>query len=504
MKLPGRTVACTIADAGYLPRAVVAAESIRAVHPDLEIVALLVGLARVPPAGELPFRALGLADLPHPPSPAMTFRYDAMALASALKPHLLEAVDAGLGPSRALYFDADTLALGRLDPFLAPLDRHAMTVNPILGAPPVTPVVSPEGLLRRTGLLSAGCFGIRFEPSSRRFLAFWRRQLERACTFDPWLGLVHDQSWFDFAPSFVDEVAFVRETAAHLGYWNVGEAALERRPQGWFHGGRPVGLLHATGFDPSRPERISRHLAAEHEPFAEPLGPLLQDYGRRVRAAAGRLGAVAPDPGLARFRGTDLSIPLACRRLVAAVDPLGERWPDPYEPVGASSCLSWLTEPLAFPSGTLVRAALALWESRTDLIDAFPDPCGRDLPGFVAWLLDHGGAADAGFDSRLLGAVGVGPPPAEIAPAAPEEARRAAPERRDPRAALWMALARMPEAPTAALLGEPVGRVETGASALPRAALLLHRFRPDLQRRFPDPAGFDRARFLAWWRAGAR
>jgi hypothetical protein len=492
-----RIAAATVATPGYLARACALARSLERHAPGLELFGLLAARReRFPAPGDLPFTPLFVEELEQPPTPAARFRCGG-DLAFALKPALVETLGAR-GVERILYLDADTQALAPLDPLLARLELHPLVVFPVIAAPPRTPVVAPEGLLRRTGLLSAGCFAARRERQIIEFLEFWRRQLERSAAADPWLGLLNDQSWFDFAAVFVDGVEVVRERAEHLGYWNLDGDRLERRGGAWTLAGRPVRILHASGFDPDRPDRLSRHLPAEQAAAARALAPLLADYAREVADCAARWPLPAGFDEPERFTGTDLEIPLAARALVAAVDPLGVRWPDPSDPRGPESFLSWLTAPVISEAGAMPRAALALWELRTDLVDAFPDPCGASLARFARWLIEDGGARTAGIDLRLLEALrveseGGGASGERRGGGAPGAPRR--PELRDPRGAALARRIADPGSPTAAWLDESVA----GDPPLPRTALLYHRRRPDLQRRFRDPAGADREAFARWF-----
>src|SRR6185295_19798585 len=88
------------------------------------------------------------------------------------------------------------------------------------------------------------------------------------------------------------------------------------------------------------------------------------------------------------------------------MDLKGRRWPNPYDIYNQDSYLAWLVEPISFPGGVLTRAALALWEQRDDLVRAFPDVCGRDLPRFADWLKHHGEGVRAGLHPIFLEPVG--------------------------------------------------------------------------------------------------
>ncbi|MFN7941952.1 MAG: hypothetical protein U0X73_10140 [Thermoanaerobaculia bacterium] len=494
-------VAATIATPSFWPRATVLAESLARQHPEIQLFALLLGEREdFPELERTPLTPVFPQELRPALAPALLFRADEIALAAALKPRLLEHLDRRRGARAALWLDADTWVLAALDSFLAKLALRPLVATPFLSRPPHEPVVSPESLLRRAGILSAGMFALRFELGTREFLAFWRRQLERGCRNDPWLGLLYDQNWFDFALSFVDDAAIARDPSLHLGYWNVGEGVLARGERGWTLDGSPVRVLHASGFDPSSPARVTRHLAEADVARVAGLAPLLAEYAAAVAAAPAAADPPSESLSPRRFRGLEVAIAPCLRRYLSAVDPLGERFPEPFDGAADDGFFAFLVEPLALAGGVLNRAALALWESRTDLIHAFPDPGGADLAAYVAWLTQSGEGERAGLDPVFLAGLRVGAATAADGVAAPtREKPRAAPaELRDPARAL-LATWRLDDlgGPPPWLV-EAVGVTPPGQSPLPRWAMLLHRVDPLLQRSFPDPVGADRRDFLTW------
>lgn len=495
--------ACTLATPRFIAAACLAAESFREQHPGIPTYGLLVGERDdFPGAERLPFQALRFEDLVTPPAASQRFRYDERALSCSLKASLLETLDRRFGVECALYLDADTWVLSPLGEILKMLERHPMVLFPVLGRAPRQPVVSPDGLLRRSGILSSGMFALRFTSGTRSFLDFWQRQLVRAAVHDPWLGILHDQTWFDFAVCFVDDVKIVRDRCYHLGYWNLDGGDIERSGEDFLLDGSPVRVFHASGFDPAAPERISGHLARDERQVTASLAPLVARYAERLSAVAVRWSGRSDLSPFSRFRGVDVPIPESVRQLYDALDPCGERWSDPFDSAGADSFYAFLRAPVRFPAGTLNQAALALWESRSDLLKAFPDPCGEDLAAFVAWLLDHGEARRAGFDERLLAGVSATPTPTtEDVDMPPVEPLRAAREiARDPRAVLLGQLTNARESATGDWWIDQ-GLPFTGAigdGAVSRLAMLVHRHRPDVQIRFPDPAGADRVAFAGW------
>ncbi len=268
-----------------LPGARVLATTLAEHHPDLPVFVALRGAApagREPstslhgdaPAGREPFTSL------HAPAPAGREPFTTLDLAApaGLDPmtaccvlkaraldHLLDA-----GHAAVLYLDADMASFGPLDDLLAAVNHHPRVLSPHLVEPGPP---DRERLVLVAGTYNGGLVGVRDTPPVRRFLAWWRARIEEYPVSEPAAGINHDQRWLDLAPGLVAGLHVLRAPDLNVGHWRLPAA---RRPR----------LAHFSGFDPARPELVSRHAPGLRTADAGAAGPLHAEYARRLSAAS--------------------------------------------------------------------------------------------------------------------------------------------------------------------------------------------------------------------------
>ncbi len=163
--------------------------------------------------------------------------------------------------------------------------------------------------------------------------------------------------------------------------------------------------------------------------------------------------------------------------------------------------------PLQFPTGTLNRAVMALWDCRPDLVKAFPEPGGKDLHRFVTWLTTHRGAAEAGLHSVFLAEVSEHSP-VVAAYGRYDRATLFASSAPDGWPGAFPQLADMPLREPGTLKGwlnEPAPGAARSRPVITRLGLMIHQQKPDVWSAYPDPLGQDQAVYAYWFvRFGAR
>jgi hypothetical protein len=232
----------------------VLAASLAEHHPGVPV------FATVPEgAADEPFTPLALE-----PPPGLSVMAACCVLKARVLEHLLDA-----GYEAALYLDSDMAAFGPLDDLLTAVRGHAMVLSPHL----VAPALEHERLVLVSGTYNAGLVGVRDRPEVRRFLAWWRARSEQYPVSDPGAGIHYDQRWLDLAPGYVEDVHVLRAPDVNVGHWRLPTAV---RPR----------LAHFSGFDPARPELVSRHAPGLRTEDAGAAGPLHAEYARRLSAAS--------------------------------------------------------------------------------------------------------------------------------------------------------------------------------------------------------------------------
>ncbi|MEP7013330.1 MAG: glycosyltransferase [Acidobacteriota bacterium] len=493
---------CTIASNNYLAKARVLIESYLAAHPGAEGYVCVVDQPVHPAGAKIPATIVGADQLGIPGFANMAFRYDALELNTAVKPYFLEYLRDRCGCARVFFLDPDVVVFDELHGLVQVLDQHPIVLTPHITQPLEEGWRAGERQFLRAGVFNLGFLGICLDERTRAFLDWWKERLIRFCVDDLANGLFVDQIWLNFAACFVDGVHVAREPIYNIAWWNLSQRTLEIKDGYPAIDGRRVGFLHFSGFTVGSNDRITKHRADLSLVDREDLRPWFSEFSRRV-LAAGDAGLRRVSYGYGTFRGTEVPVIPAFRRLLHRLDPSGVRWSDPFDFESPEGFAAWLAEPLDFHEGVLTRAALALWEHRTDLVRAFPRVCDEDLPRYVDWLVRFGEGAKEGLDAAFLNELRVHPKKERFlaghfeATVPPHSAN----------ADLWHAslletIDLSAPGSLAHWLNEPAGgTAET--PCITQLAMVIYASRLDLQETFPRPLEEDRQAFGQWFASEA-
>lgn len=493
------TPAFSIAANNYLALATVWAESYRHHHPDAEVYVCLAD-RRDPRIDyrRFPFETLFLDDLPFAHLESLAFRYDILELSTAVKPTVFRHLRDALGHDRALYFDPDILVTDRLAEVEEALDGHQAVLTPHLAQPLDNQHRPSERQIRMMGVYNLGFAGLRLDATTTDFLAWWEQRLDRFCLVDPWHGTFVDQGWMDFAPAFLERVAILRSPRLNVAYWNLPQRRLVGPPEAPTIDGRPLGFFHFSGIDLEDLSTISRHQDRLPPGGSEEVRALFAEYRRRVLAADHRELEKIPY-GYAHFEPGHLPVPVFLRRELLRLDPHARRFSRPFDRSAPDEYFAWLTAPLEFRHGTLNRAALALWESRPELVARFPDVCHDHLPDFVRWLRTDRGGIDTGLPPEMFESIAVRSDPAAGHHAYQQEPLRVFVHLTRPESPEWIEAVDLAEPGSwRDQLLETFPGAPAGAAALTRLAMVLWERHRGLQRAFPDPLGDDALPLARW------
>ena len=299
-------VVAAIATKSRLAGARVLAASLRRHHPELPVAVLLVDEpeGRFDPVGE-PFEVIRLRDVRHrdliaqvrshaTPGPA------AMSMKAAAIEHLLLR-----GHERVLYLDADTVVTNPLDALLEGLAGAEVLLTPHH----LEPLAGPHRRLweyytRVSGAINTGVLVVRDGSRARGFLRWWGDRLAEDCSLDVAAGRFLDQRWADFALTMLDGVGVLGDPGTNVAFWNLEQRPLELRDGILYAGAVPCRVIHASGFDPERPERLTHHVPELPLLSAEAglAGDLAQRYAQALLDAGWREASRWPwayDPGRA-------------------------------------------------------------------------------------------------------------------------------------------------------------------------------------------------------------
>ena len=290
---PERVAIFTICSNNYMPFARVLMESVRRWHPEAALFVCLCDESVVwDGLYEGPFRVVEASELGIPDFRRMSFQYDIMELNTAVKPFMFDRLMDD-GHDVILYLDPDISVYARLD---GPLDLLAhgasLVLTPHLHAPAELDSDPDDITIMRSGTYNLGFLGVSRCPEARSVIRWWMRRLRRHCVNQQVDGLFVDQKFMDLVPGFAPGARILHDRAVNLAYWNLNQAMLAEGPDGWTVDGMPLGFFHFSGFDPRRPELLTRHSRNFRSAQPPALASLLSDYARRLMDAG--YGTIPP------------------------------------------------------------------------------------------------------------------------------------------------------------------------------------------------------------------
>ncbi|MFN8530786.1 MAG: class I SAM-dependent methyltransferase [Anaerolineae bacterium] len=391
----GDTVICTIISKNYIASARTLMQSIRAFHPDIQLVTLLVDEidGQFDPRSEV-FSVFLAADLDIPNWSHFSMKYDIMELNTAVKPYLLHMLMEKFGARRVIYFDPDIAVYHDLNALFDLLDSHMAVLTPHILDPIQDTKKPAETDFLQVGAYNLGFFAISKQGQWHDLLHWWEERLYDQCTREIDRGLFVDQHWMDLLPSLFDSVYVLRDPGYNVAYWNIQGRDLSRDPEGhYLVNGHPLVFFHFSGFSVDNPNIVSKHqnrfvldqLNGHYQACFEEyrLRLLANEYAatRRWDYAYGHFSDGVPVPDVLRIclREHDLS---------------GELWKNPYDP-SANGFRSWAVHPRAIESLKYVSPyALTYYRLRRDLQKVFPNVPGADEQRYAEWFVAQAGSSD--------------------------------------------------------------------------------------------------------------
>ncbi len=186
------------------------------------------------------------------------------------------------------------------------------------------------------------------------------------------------------------------DPAYNVAYWNLHARELTEQDGSYFSEGRPLGFFHYSGYDPTKPDQLSKHQTRNRIIRGSALDKLLAEY-RELLFAAGYERSSKYRYRLSTFSdGTRLS-PLF-RRLYASLTPeQQQRLGNPFQVDAEPSFFRWALQPVGKRPGPFFELIL---RQRPEIAASYPDPLGRHKSGFRTWL-ERVGANEMGFEPAL-------------------------------------------------------------------------------------------------------
>ena len=258
------TIAFTICSINYLAQARTLGDSLKATNPEIQffigLVDTLEGIAfedaYIPSFPMIEIDKIEIRDFQE-----MADRYNITELNTAVKPfyftyffkHYPEA-------KNVIYFDPDIIVFQPLTGLLNSLSAHKAVVTPHINTPIEDQLVPNELHHLNTGIYNLGFVAFARCEENDRFISWWEEKLRYECLIDLCNGLFVDQNWMNFLPLFVLETHLERNPGYNAAYWNLHERLFSvQQATHIVNGEHPLIFFHFSGYDPAKPDILSKY-----------------------------------------------------------------------------------------------------------------------------------------------------------------------------------------------------------------------------------------------------
>ena len=378
---------CTIISRNYLSSARVLAESVLRHHSGAHFYLLVID--DLPPDVDAGpgIRLINLKELDLPYMDELPFKYDITELCTAVKPTFLRLLINGYGEEDVVYLDPDILVMRPLAEISACLSSANIVLTPHLLHPiPLDGMKPSEQDILLSGAYNLGFIAVRKSDSSAEFLAWWEYRLRDGCLMDHQNGMMTDQRWIDLIPGLFP-VSILKDETYNVAYWNIHSRRLERNGNLFSVNGRPLAFFHFSGFNPARRRVFSKHQNRTRIQEGTPLTDILDLYAD----AQMRHGLETCGRWTYGYGAFDNGVPIhpLLRRIYSDLESYQQTsFGDPFRSTGRNSFLEWATR--TDPTTSMSPFLMKVYESRPDVIRAFPDVHHTDREAFLAWACTSG------------------------------------------------------------------------------------------------------------------
>lgn len=393
---------CTIIAKNYVAQARVLADSFLEHHPDGSCSVLVIddhdGYID---EGNEPFEVITPDQLDLPNYQRMASAYDVVELSTAVKPWFLRFLLARPGASAVTYFDPDIWILESLAEIESRVNEHGLVLIPHN----TEPLPQDGHLPSELDILAAGVYNLGFiamarGPETDRLLDWWSERLAEDCIVDPARGYFVDQRWMDMAPALVPGVDILRDPGYNVAYWNLPTRELELDDGHFRANGKPLRFFHFSGFDPNRPNHLSKHQDRIDLGETPVLAHLCSRYAKACLERGYEQARTWPYDYDVLPDGT--RVDRYARRLYQDALDAGRLDQAIFDAEGAAALIAYLNEPSdsGNANGRVTRYLHAIYDARPDLRKAFPDLGGDDADRLVRWA--HGSKKEVPIPDSLL------------------------------------------------------------------------------------------------------
>jgi hypothetical protein len=282
------TIAFTICSINYLAQARTLGDSLASTNPDVKyfvgLVDRLDGISfdtsYLPNFPLIEVHSIGIEGFAD-----MCDRYNITELNTAVKPYFFTYFFQKYPEANnVIYFDPDIIVFQPLTRLLGNLTTAGAVLTPHLCSPIEDQLVPNELHHLNTGIYNLGFVAFRRSQPTLDFIKWWEEKLRNECLIDLCNGLFVDQNWMNFLPLFVQNTCIERDKGHNAAYWNLHERTFSVDGEGafWVNQSTLLTFFHYSGYDPARPEVLSKYQNRFELADRPDLYPVIELYRTRL------------------------------------------------------------------------------------------------------------------------------------------------------------------------------------------------------------------------------
>lgn len=256
------TLLYTVCSANNLAHAKTMLDSFQAYHRDIDIFLVLVdepGEHFVMPSLD-GVTIITAKELQLPFFNNLVSRYTTIELNCAIKIFAAQFFLNQFSHNNFYYLDADILILDSIGEVNTFLLTNSFVITPhIISALPSDNAMPFERDILRSGIYNAGFMGFKRDENVIKIFEWWASHMHHECYYNFAEGMGVDQIWLNLLPILFKGVYIWNDPTVNVAYWNMHERNLTVEKSNYFVNLQPLKFVHISGFNPLKPDQISKH-----------------------------------------------------------------------------------------------------------------------------------------------------------------------------------------------------------------------------------------------------
>lgn len=188
-------------------------------------------------------------------------RYNITELNTAVKPYYFQHFIKSYNTSdKIIYLDPDIFVYNTFTDLANVLEKNEIVITPHFTTPICDDKWQSENDFLNSGLYNLGFIALKKGMESQKLIDWWAKRLETKAFIDFAKGMFTDQLWINFAPLYFEKVHIFSHPGYNMAYWNMHERFLNESGEVVKNSiPYPLVFFHFSGFNPLRPEDISKY-----------------------------------------------------------------------------------------------------------------------------------------------------------------------------------------------------------------------------------------------------